>query len=148
MLLREYMDKGNWLPPFRILATDLSNKALMQAEQGIYGKRDLEKLPPGWLEKYFDPYDADNFQVKSSVKRYIRFQKHNLLAPSKEARQFNLIMCRNVMIYFDMDVKKQLVQNLERSLKPEGYLFVGHAELLQRDYTKLLTVGPAIYRKE
>lgn len=146
MLFREYMEKGNWLPNFRILATDLSDKALKQAEQGIFEKRELEKLPSHWLEKYFDPLDANTFQIKKLVKQHIQFQKQNLLAPSME-RKFDLIMCRNVMIYFDMDAKKTLVHNLERSLKQGGYLFVGHAELLQRDITRLQIVGSAVYQK-
>ena len=68
--------------------------------------------------------------------------------PVSQLRQYDLILCRNVMIYFDAEVRKSLIRRLENSLKPGGYLLVGHSELLSREYTLLKSVGTAAYKKE
>lgn len=91
--------------------------------------------------------DRDSFRIDDNLKYNIRFRKHNLMEALTEASRFDLIFCRNVMIYFDRASRQQLVARLEESLNPGGYLFIGHAELLSRDETTLEQVYPSVYRK-
>ena len=90
--------------------------------------------------------DRDSFRIDDNLKYNIRFRKHNLMEALTEASRFDLIFCRNVMIYFDRASRQQLVARLEESLNPGGYLFIGHAELLSRDETTLEQVYPSVYR--
>lgn len=95
---------------------------LKRAEKGIYPKKEKERLPVSWQEKYCVDMDAGHFCVEEYLKYHIRFLKHNLLAPLPEKQQFDVIFCRNVMIYFDKTVREQLVRRLEDCLKEGGYL--------------------------
>lgn len=147
MCLQEYQDQGGQLPNVRILATDISEEVLKKAEQGIYPERERENIPLSWREKYCQDIDKNNFRVNENLRYNIRFQKHNLMEPMRQNGKFDVIFCRNVMIYFDKVSRKQLVSRLEENLNSGGYLFIGHAELLSREETSLEQVYPAVYRK-
>lgn len=147
MSLCDYRESSGMAVNARILATDISEEVLKRAEKGIYPKKEKEWLPVSWQEKYCVDMDAGHFCVEEYLKYHIRFLKHNLLAPLPEKQQFDVIFCRNVMIYFDKTVREQLVRRLEDCLKEGGYLFTGHAELLSREETRLEQVYPAVYRK-
>lgn len=147
MCLSEYQEQSGTAANVRMMATDISEEVLNKAEHGIYPDRERENIPVSWREKYCQDVDKNSFRVKEKLKDNIRFKKHNLMEPMKESGKFDIIFCRNVMIYFDKASRKQLVSRLEESLNPGGYLFIGHAELLSRDETVLEQIYPAVYRK-
>lgn len=148
MLLQNYTDGGGWLPSFEILGTDLSENVIGKAKDGRYPLSELEAIPPFWQQKYCrKDKERGDFTIIPQLREKVRFQLMNLLRPNAGIDRFDLILCRNVMIYFDDVSRKKLIENLYRALKPGGYLFVGHTELLPRDHELLTYVCPAIYRK-
>ncbi len=148
MLLQNYTDGGGWLPSFEILGTDLSENVIGKAKEGRYPLSELDAIPPFWQQKYCrKDKERSDFTIIPQLREKVRFQLMNLLRPNAGIDRFDLILCRNVMIYFDDVSRKKLIENLYRALKPGGYLFVGHTELLPRDHELLTYVCPAIYRK-
>lgn len=147
MALEEYREKGDGRPPVRILATDISQEALEQARAGKYSIKALDGIPPSWQKRYCRIKDGKFFEIEKRLRNQIRFQIHNLMEESPGKEKFDLILCRNVMIYFDRSSRTKLVRTLEDSLNQGGYLFLGHAELLSREETCLEAVYPAVYRK-
>ena len=112
----------------RILGTDISHSVLETAKQGIYQKSRLETMPPAMLTRYFDMV-GDKIRVKDVVRRITTFQYHNLNDPLP-MRQFDVIFCRNVMIYFSREEQARLAQKFKDRLTPGGFLFIGHSESL------------------
>lgn len=148
MLLQNYADMGGCLPPFDILGTDISEKVLRQARKGEYQKKELERLPVLWRKKFCRPAEAeDRFVICRELREKVRFGYLNLMRSGMAYGQYDLIFCRNVMIYFDEVSRKKLLDNLYRALKPGGYLFVGHTELLPRNHELFEYICPAVYRK-
>lgn len=108
-----------------ILATDLDKKVLNKAKQGIYDFKELMGIS-NLYHKYLTK-SPDNFKITDAIKKNITFKDHNLLT-SEYPKDFDLILCRNVMIYFKEDVKGQIYQNFNNSLKDNSVLFVGSTE--------------------
>jgi chemotaxis protein methyltransferase CheR len=148
MVLEECRRPNKYMGNIRLLATDISGDALDKAQKGQYPAKELEKLPLEWQKKYCAQVDDRTFQVNEELRYRIRFEKRNLLEPRPSTERFDLILCRNVMIYFDRDARMRLVRMLEDALNPGGYLMIGHAELLTAGETVLESVYPAVYRKE
>jgi chemotaxis protein methyltransferase CheR len=113
-----------------IIATDISRPVLKIALEGCYGGRRIDKIPPYLLKKYFKQKPGtDDYCVNNSLKKLIKFKSLNLFKdPFPENN--DIIFCRNVMIYFDREHQKKLIDGFANVLKPGGYLFVGHAETL------------------
>jgi chemotaxis protein methyltransferase CheR len=136
----------------RILATDLSTKILTEATDGIYNERDIEKIPEKYIRSYFEQITIDNkvhFQIKSNCRSLVTFQRLNLTnTPFPMKGPFDFIFCRNVMIYFDNSMRKRLLEEYHRLLKPGGFLLVGHAESLTGMLSGLKSVKPSIYEKQ
>lgn len=109
-----------------ILATDIDENILARAKQGVYQKNALKELPKAWIAKNFIEHDG-LYSVKDSLKRNIEFKKHNLLADRYPANK-DLIVCRNVLIYFTDEAKETIYHQFSRSLKQDGILFVGSTE--------------------
>ena len=147
MWLAAYRDNGGWLPPVQILGTDLSELVLNKAQAARYPSGALEKLPSFWRRAYCKMDGKDHFVIREEVRQMVEFRKMNLMRPYAGHGVYDLILCRNVMIYFHEKSRRQLTQNLSKSLKDGGYLFIGHTELLSRDQTLFTYVCPAIYRK-
>ena len=148
MILQDYKDQGRWLPPFSIVGTDISEQALAVARNGRYPARELENVPVLWQQKYLAMDESGNsFEIGHAIREKVRFQHMNLLKPSVGLGQYDLVLCRNVMIYFNEESRKKLIDKLYRALKPGGYLFVGHTELLPRNHELFEYVCPAVYRK-
>lgn len=147
MILQDYREQTGNLINYKILATDISSQVLEKAGRGIYTAKEVDGLRAEWKNKYLRTADAKTFCVEEKLKQNIRFQNQNLLSPYTGTDQFDLIFCRNVMIYFDKKAKETLVKKLEASLKQGGYLVIGHAELLNRGEIKLEPVFPAVYKK-
>lgn len=148
MLLHDYKDSGKWLPEFEILGTDISETVLRQAVEGRYQERELEHIPEEWRRRYCQ-MDAEegSFMIRPAVRAEVSFRKMNLLKPFVGRNTYDLVSCRNVMIYFREDARRALLDILYDSLKPGGYLFVGHTELLPKKHERFHYICPAIYRK-
>jgi chemotaxis protein methyltransferase CheR len=133
----------------RIVATDISNRALRVASEGCYPADRCGGVPAAWLSRYFiaEGRPARSYRVAPAVRAQVRFQRINLVEQVSWPRLFPVIFCRNVMIYFDRATQEHVVQQLSKSLEPGGYLFVGHAESLTRVSHGLEYVRPAIYQK-
>ncbi|HTS30341.1 MAG TPA: protein-glutamate O-methyltransferase CheR [Bryobacteraceae bacterium] len=133
----------------QITATDISNKVLRFAERAVYSEERCQGLPAGWLSRYFVPVDGPGrvYRVCPRIRTQASFQRMNLIKPFAWRRQFPVIFCRNVMIYFDRETQERVVGQLAECLEPGGYLFVGHAESLTRIAHSLDYVRPAVYRK-
>jgi chemotaxis protein methyltransferase CheR len=133
-----------------ILATDISNRMLENADRGVYGPEALRDLPPYIVQKYFNKMnngDYRMFQVKKCIRAMVRLARLNLMAPWPMKGPFNVIYCRNVMFYFEISDRQTLINRFWDILAPGGYLFVGHSEGLAALSHKFHYVRPAIYRK-
>ena len=149
MILDEYFGKEKKFWDSRILATDISNKALDAAIGGVYSNADVSPLPALWKTNYFNKLDAENYTVSNAIKNEIIFRRFNLINQQFAfKKKFHVIFCRNVMIYFDNETKNELINKFYDATESGGYLFVGHSESLNRDATKYKYIMPAVYRKE
>jgi chemotaxis protein methyltransferase CheR len=133
----------------RIAATDISGKALRVASRGVYAAERCSGLPSRWLGRHFiaDGKPPSTYRVNPETRDRATFRRVNLIERISWPRQFPVIFCRNVMIYFDQATQAKVVSSLCEFLEPGGYLFVGHAESLSRVAHNLEYVRPAIYRK-
>ncbi|MGF7014858.1 chemotaxis protein methyltransferase CheR [Ornithinibacillus bavariensis] len=122
ILLKEYFPEVN----ATILATDIDEKVLEKARQGVYHEQALRELPQSLKAKHFKQ-DGDIFSVNTDIKRRIRFKKHNLLEDSYP-KDVDLIICRNVLIYFTDHAKEKIYHHFTKSLVQNGFLFVGSTE--------------------
>ena len=129
-----------------ILATDLSTRALAAARTLTFPVARARDVPKGYAP-HFEPVGVDHIRLRSSAARLIQFEAMNLMAPSVPASHFDLILCRNVLIYFNRETKRRVIDHMWRALKPGGFLFVGHAESLVGVIEGQRPVKPAVYRK-
>lgn len=135
-----------------VTATDISRAALRKAIEGRYEQGKVAPLPVGWPGRYFqtgftETGPAGELRVADPVRRLVSFSSINLLQPLVHLGIFDVIFCRNVMIYFDRNTRDKLVENLAAQLASGGYLFTGHSETLLRLPASLKYVRPATYRK-
>jgi chemotaxis protein methyltransferase CheR len=135
---------------WRILATDISTRALEKAVHGVYPEDRLTELPREWLFKHFQRGQgewAGHCRVKQHLRQRISFEHMNLLQAPEQADAFEVIFCRNVMIYFDRPTQEQVIVRLSRSLRSGGYLFTGRSESLSGLALPLKCLRPSIYQK-
>ena len=135
---------------FRILATDLDTNVLRKAQGGVYEMRQVEAVPPLLRQKYFQQGTGENkglYKVKESLRRLITFKRLNLMDPYPFRGPFDVIFCRNVMIYFDKPTQTRIIQRYYDLLGPGGYLFVGHSESLTGIDHRFQYVQPTVYMK-
>jgi len=136
-------------PPF-VLATDISTRALDHARQGCFAPDRLASLPEAWTRSYLLKVRGEREgwqQVRPEIASLIEFRRMNLIEPFRHGRSFDVIFCRNVMIYFDRPTQQDLVNRLAGCLHPGGYLLVGHSESLSGIEHPLEYVCPAVYRR-
>jgi len=136
---------------FRILATDISTRALGVAVKGVYAEEKVQKIPDVLRKQYFRKIngrgDRAEYEVVPVLKSIITFRRLNLKEPFPFKGPFDYIFCRNVMIYFDKKTQEALIQKIANYLSPGGFLFVGHSESLMGLSHPLSYVRPAVYRK-
>jgi chemotaxis protein methyltransferase CheR len=130
-----------------ILATDISEGALAYGREGIYPAREIETLPGAWRDAWFERIGDDSFRVCGKLRDNVAFRRANLLDPFEVKRPFHVIMCRNVMIYFDKETKSRVVSKFHDALAPGGYLLIGHSESLSTFRNEFEYVSPSVYRK-
>lgn len=135
----------------RLLATDISTQVLAKCAEGIYGADKVKPVAPALRDTYFDRVkDAGEtkFAAKDVIKRMVTFRRLNLSTPPFPMKgPLDVVFCRNVMIYFDNTVRKGILDETVRLLKPGGYLMVGHSESLTSMMCNLKSVQPSIYMK-
>ena len=134
----------------RIFATDISTRVLDMARRGVYPAERFREMPDAWRRAYLLKgvgSSEGSFKVKPELARLVEFERINLIEPFRGSRLFQVIFCRNVMMYFDKATQQDIVQRLSARLEPGGYLFVGHSESLTGVRHELEYVCPAIYRK-
>lgn len=135
----------------RILATDISTRILEKALEGVYPEEKIRGVPGHLLEKYFDIKNISGkkyYCAGKELREVILFRRLNLsVTPFPMQGPMDAVFCRNVMIYFDNRIRKSLLAEIERLLKPDGILFVGHAESLAGQLCNLSAVKPSIYLK-
>jgi chemotaxis protein methyltransferase CheR len=103
--------------------------ALQKAQKGIYSADEVKNVPPSY-KKYFDLLEDGTYSVKPIVKEQVTFQQHNLLQDSFPVSEMDLVLCRNVVIYFGRDIHEKLWSQFASALKPGGILFVGASEII------------------
>lgn len=138
-------EAANW--DTTILATDISAKVLQTAQEGIYSKEDLSELPDNWIRRYFVPVGDDKYAITDTLRKNVAYRRFNLLSPFKFKKPFQAIFCRNVMIYFDMPTKSEIIAKFYDALLPGGYLFIGLSESLSCCKNNFKFVQPSIYQK-
>ena len=126
-LLERVPEPETW--NLRIFASDLSFTALERAQSGVYSADQIRSLCEPYMSKYFHR-KSGNSVVNDDVKRRVIFDYHNLKHDNR-LRSLDVIFCRNVMIYFDVEEQRRLITRFTNCLVPGGYMFIGHAESLQ-----------------
>lgn len=148
MLMQEFFGRqyGSW--DAGILATDISNRALATAKAGIYNTEQADKLPENFKNKYLHRLGNGDWRVNEQLKREAVIRRFNLMnATFPFKKPFQVIFCRNVMIYFDQSTRERLIEKFHRFTEPGGYLFIGHSETLGRNHTYYRYLHPAVYQK-
>ena len=123
MLLAKFIP----LDKIHVYATDIDRQVLEKAQIGIYDEKSLKGLPKEFVSKYFTQVSDRSYQISDQIKRCVEFCQHNLLK-DRYPKECDLIVCRNVMIYFTEEAKKEMYQKFNASLKKDGLLFVGSTE--------------------
>lgn len=137
-------------PEFTILASDLSTKALRVARAATYQMQGVAALPRETLRAHFERgLGAQDglVRVAAAVRGHVRFRHLNLLEIGDLPERYDVVFCRNVMIYFDRQIQQRVVSMLERQIAPGGYLFISHAESLNEITHRLRWVAPAVYQR-
>jgi chemotaxis protein methyltransferase CheR len=130
-----------------IAGSDINRNMLLKAEAGLYSEYAVSKMPKAYRQKYlnFDPTEKA-FRLRDDVKSRVRFVHGNLLNPFGQGK-FDVIFCRNVMIYFDAASKNKVIANLFEELAEGGYFIVGYAESMLNHPSRFKYVMPAVYRR-
>lgn len=149
MIIKDYLGNSASMWDTRILATDISQKALATAQKAEYEEGDLKDIPAKWKTDYFTKVpNSDRYAVSQKIKDNVLFRTFNLMDPIRFKMPFDVIFCRNVMIYFDQPTKDALVQRFYNATNPGGYLLIGHSETLNKEVTPYQYLMPATYRKK
>jgi len=148
MLQREVL--GHLVAQWRagLLATDISKSALVRARRGRYAADNASRLPQGLLRRYLQATSDGRYDIIESLKADVMYRPLNLIQASLPLRgNFDVIFCRNVMIYFEESTKRTLVEQMYQQLQPGGHLFIGHAETLNNLGSRFTFIKPGLYRK-
>ncbi len=131
----------------RILATDIDTDMLTKGARGIYEKERAENIPPEYRSKYADEQPNGGIQLKPSVRDMISFKRLNLLGKWPMKGPFDIIFCRNVVIYFDKPTQKVLFDRYADLLHDDGFLYVGHSENLFNVTDRFKLIERSTYKK-
>ncbi|HNW81904.1 MAG TPA: protein-glutamate O-methyltransferase CheR [bacterium] len=138
--------------PVKILATDIDTSVLKTAARGVYESGVLNTVPEEYMKKYFLRGKGDSlglFKIKDEIKQMVTFKQLNFIAPEYPITStFDMIFCRNVIIYFNPETKKLVVNRLFRYLNDGGYIMMGHSEALFNMIDGLVYLKNTIYQKK
>jgi chemotaxis protein methyltransferase CheR len=117
-----------------IVGSDIDTRVLEQANEGIFGRRALMRLSPYLVTKYFSPLLEERWRILDDLRHSVQFSAVNIVAPKETRRHgcFDVIFCRNVLIYFDDSSRRMAAENLYESLFPGGFICLGHTESMSR----------------
>lgn len=149
MIINDYFGEAGACWDKKILATDISSQALEIALRASYSEEQTRELPERWQKQYFTRDQNGQNLVIPSIRNEVIFKKFNLMEnnfPFK--KKFQVIFCRNVMIYFDQDTKRRLINRMYECLASGGFFIIGHSESINKQESGFQYVIPAIYRKE
>ncbi len=146
IVLNEALIESQGYIDSKILATDISTVVLDKAIAGRYSKDRIQDIPPHWRAKYFK-VEQDLYVADSLLRNLIQFRHLNVVGAWPFKGPFDIIFCRNMMIYFDKATQQNLVERFAESITVDGYLFLGHSESLVGTVSKLKYVQPSVYRK-
>lgn len=132
----------------KILATDLDTQVIQTAKNGVYAQDRLKDLDTTIKSKWFDSMNGKQYKVNDSLKSLITFNKLNLLGPWPIRGKFDVIFCRNVLIYFDKPTQEKLVDRFYDVLESGGILMLGHSESVLKGNAKFDNLGKTIYQKK
>lgn len=146
MILMDYLGSSAAQWDTRVLATDISQRVLTTARKATY---DLPAdIPSSWRQKYFTKEPGSSlYTVAPIIRKNVIFRTFNLMDPIRFRLKFDVIFCRNVMIYFDQPTKDALVQRFYDATIPGGYLLIGHSETVNKDTSPYQYLHPATYHK-
>ena len=141
MHMREHL-QGDW--DVKILASDLARSVLVAATRGLYEDDAVKAVPTEMRDRWFSR-EGDRWRIAPELQSLISFRMDNLIEPFRFKGPFDVIFCRNVMIYFDRETRQQIVQRLAELLRPGGALIVGSSESLSGIESGLRIVQPSVY---
>ncbi|MCT4662867.1 MAG: protein-glutamate O-methyltransferase CheR [Tissierellales bacterium] len=147
MIIDDFFGKEKTLWNTQILATDISDKVLAVARTGSYKKDDVMEVPNYYYKKYFDKLTSTEVNITNKLKDEVLFRRLNLLSDYRFKKNFDVIFCRNVMIYFDFQTKHEIMKKFYNVLDSGGHLFIGHSESIDRNIVPFKYVKPSIYVK-
>jgi len=140
------------MPDVKILATDIDTQVLSVAEQAVYEREKVSCIPDNVLRRYFEKGYGKfegRYRVKQEVRDIVSFRRLNLLSETYPMKKpFDIIFCRNVIIYFDKQTQVGLFRGFAHCLKDNGYMFIGHSENISSFSNDFSLVGNTIYRKK
>ncbi len=134
----------------RILATDISTRVLKMADRAVYEASRVERVPYATRRQFFQKGVkrwSGFYRVKQRVRDLVQFQRLNFMEPFSFSEPFDVVFCRNVMIYFDKETQEKLVNRFYEVIQGPGYLFIGHSESLTGVKHRFRYVRPSVYRK-
>lgn len=134
------LDQGLAPGSFSVHAVDVNTTVLNRAQQGVYRETALRAIDEARRNRFFERRD-DGYLIREQVRQLVRFKQGNILHLSKESSVYDIIFCRNLLIYLSDQKKQELLRNLEMCLSPDGILILGHAELSQAVLTHFAPVG-------
>ncbi len=146
MLLFDYFGENSGFD-ITVLATDISRQALESAVAGVYSSETINTLPERWVKSYFTKNANGSYSATPKLKGNVVFRTFNLMDEIQFKSKFDVIFCRNVMIYFDSQAKDALVRRLHNATNTGGYLMIGHSETINKEGLKYRYIMPSVYRK-
>ncbi len=145
MTLADTLGSHDW----EVVGTDISSRVIEQAAQGVYSLIASERLPQPWLKRYClkgkDEFDGQ-FIIRRTIRERVHFYHANLMRQLPPVGNFDVIFLRNVMIYFDVETRINLVERLLNHLQPEGHFIISHSESLLGITQRLTALGGSIYQ--
>jgi chemotaxis protein methyltransferase CheR len=146
MVMADVLGDAAW----EVLGTDISTRVLERARSGHYPMERASQMPPSYLKRFClkgQGCEAGTMLIERPLRQRVQFRHLNLNEPLPKIGSFDVIFLRNVMIYFNLETKRQVVARLLAQLRPGGYFLIGHSETLNDINDTLLAVAPSIYRK-
>ncbi len=151
MEIEEYIKKHNYRLKYSVIGTDISTKVLEIAKSGEYSEDNVKTIPfPGFIDRYLEPADSGQkkYRFKSFLKNNIKLGTFNLMSSNYNVPgTFDIVFCRNVLIYFEREKQKYIIGNLVKKICPEGHLFLGHSESMAGMNFNLKSCAPAVFKK-
>ena len=147
MCLMDYFGIQHAMWDTVVLATDISTKVLRIADKGIYPSDSIRNMPAQWQKTFFVK-ENDTVRVIPKLREQVIFRRLNLIENFPFRKKLHVVFCRNVLIYFDENMKADIVNRIADALEPGGYLFIGTTESISRTTDKMEYVAPSVYRRK